>query len=178
MKNLCFVFLILISTNLHAAQDFTRLILVRHAEKALNQSKNPALSEKGKLRAEALKGLLEIFDIKAVYTSKYLRTKQTAKPLADEANLEINSDIGASDYDSLKDHIQSFYKKENILVVGHGNTVPAFINFLHEEEKYTSLDEDEFNKIFFVEIYEDKVESYKLSFEVRNGRISIRRGDK
>ncbi len=175
MKNLCFIFFILFSSNLHAAQDFTRLILVRHAEKSINHRENPDLSEKGQLRAEALKGLLEIFDIKAVYTSKYLRTKQTAKPLADEANLVINSDIGAKDYDSLKDHIHSFYKKESILVVGHGNTVPAFINFLHEEEKYMSLEEDEFNKIFFVEIYEDKIESHKYSFDFKEGSLNFKK---
>jgi broad specificity phosphatase PhoE len=175
MKKLCIILVTLFSCNLYAAGDFTRLILLRHAEKSHNQSKDPALSEKGKKRADALKDLLKFFDIKAVYSSKYLRTIQTAKPLAEKAKLEINSDIAANDYSALSEHINSLYEKQTVLVVGHGNTVPAFVNFITKQDKYENLREDEFNKIFFVEIHDQKIESYKFSFEARDGRLSLGR---
>jgi 2,3-bisphosphoglycerate-dependent phosphoglycerate mutase len=56
--------------------------VVRHAEKVDN-STNPLLSEDGKERAKDLTRKLVNKNISLIYSTDYLRTKNTAKPLAD-----------------------------------------------------------------------------------------------
>ena len=98
---------------------------------------------------------------------------QTATPLATKAELEINNEIGPKDYEGLFDHIQSFHDDETVVVVGHANTVPEFINSLETSVKYEWLKEDEFDKIFVVKVYDDKVEASKLSYKPSNGHLAI-----
>ena len=61
--------------------------LVRHADKANNDPDTP-LSTKGIERAEALAALLEHAGVKAVYTSQFRRSKETAAPLATKLGLD------------------------------------------------------------------------------------------
>ena len=60
----------------------TSLILIRHAEKIISSSDNPDLSSKGRQRAANLVDLFEAVSIDAIYATPYLRTVNTAKPLA------------------------------------------------------------------------------------------------
>src|SRR5512141_2573171 len=63
----------------------TTVILVRHAEKAVSNSamtSDVPLSETGTARARELARGLGAVHIDAIYTPQYLRTKQTAEPLA------------------------------------------------------------------------------------------------
>ncbi|TAF68679.1 MAG: histidine phosphatase family protein, partial [Flavobacterium sp.] len=59
----------------------TTIYLIRHAEKVDN-SKNPDLSKAGLERAEHWKTVLTQVPLKAVYSTDYLRTVQTATPTA------------------------------------------------------------------------------------------------
>ncbi|MBC7586932.1 MAG: hypothetical protein H7178_01125, partial [Chitinophagaceae bacterium] len=43
-------------------------------------------------------------------------------------------------------------KGKTILIVGHSNTTPALTNFLLKEDKFKSLDESVYNKIFVVTV--------------------------
>ena len=57
------------------------IIIVRHAEK-VDDSHNPQLSPKGKMRAQALARHLQDVGINAVYSTGYIRTIDTVSPLA------------------------------------------------------------------------------------------------
>lgn len=59
------------------------VVLVRHAEKAIKRGDpNPPLRKAGVIRADCLAQLLQNAPVDAVYATKKLRTRQTAKPLA------------------------------------------------------------------------------------------------
>jgi len=68
-------------------EKVTTIIVVRHAEK--KKGENPSLSEKGKVRALALKEALKASDISAIYCPNLKRNKQTAQPLADFFHIDL-----------------------------------------------------------------------------------------
>jgi len=96
------------------------IYLVRHAEKQLDK-RDPALTACGTQRAKQLATMLEEAGIEKVYSTNYQRTKQTAAPLAQKLNLEVN------EYDPRKlAEFSKQVKKEqgSLLIVGHSNTTP------------------------------------------------------
>ena len=98
--------------------------LVRHAER-LDDSKDSPLSDAGMKRAEALREVLLDEGVDAVYATKYQRTQQTGKPLADALGKELivyGTDDTFGFVESLKKE-----KKKEIVVVGHSNTVPEMV---------------------------------------------------
>src|ERR1017187_9927028 len=58
------------------------VILVRHAEKAAAPADNPPLTTEGRQRAEGLATMLSASGVTSIYVTDYLRTQQTAEPLA------------------------------------------------------------------------------------------------
>ena len=72
------------------AQSGTTIFLVRHAEK-VDSSRDPELSLPGKARAVRLKELLSEVGIDHIYSTDYIRTRDTAKPLAEVMDLPIES---------------------------------------------------------------------------------------
>ena len=62
------------------------IYLVRHAEKQ-DDSKDPALSECGQKRAQALAALFADIPLAAVYATPYQRTQQTAAAVANNKKL-------------------------------------------------------------------------------------------
>lgn len=132
----------------------TTVILVRHAEKATDDPKDPTLTEPGNERAERLKELLrKDFTVKAVYSTPYKRTRLTAKPTADFFELQI-SEYSFSDPQGLAKSWVEDYSGAAVLVVGHSNTTPYFTNLLLGEEKYEKLDESEYGMIYIVTLTE------------------------
>ena len=87
MKKILYVFVFMLLT-LGAFGQTTTIYLIRHAEKVDN-SKNPDLSKVGLERAEHWKTILSQVPLKAVYSTDFLRTVQTATPTATSKNLEI-----------------------------------------------------------------------------------------
>jgi phosphohistidine phosphatase SixA len=140
----------------------TTVFLVRHAEKAANPPEDPPLLEAGSMRSQELAHILGEAGIKAIYTSQFLRTKQTAEPLAKQlgiASTVLPIKMSASNprevsQESIKEIAERVYKKagENALIVGHSNTVPEVIRALGGDVVPT-IDEKEFDNLFIVTIY-------------------------
>jgi broad specificity phosphatase PhoE len=140
----------------------TTVFLVRHAEKAATPPEDPPLLESGSRRAEELAQILVKAGIKAIYTSQYLRTKQTAEPLAKRLGIEsVAIRIKMSDsnrreisQESIKEIGERIYERagENALIVGHSNTIPEVIRELGGDVIPT-IDEKEYDDIFVVTVY-------------------------
>lgn len=129
MKIAWFILLILGFAECQAQNPvLTTFILVRHAEKESDGTKDPDLSTSGKARAVHLADLLKETSVTAIYSTDYKRTRNTLKPLATAKSLEIFS------YEPLKveaiDKIWEKHKGGTIVLAGHSNTIPWTANQL------------------------------------------------
>jgi len=126
----------------------TTLIFVRHAEKADNDPRDPDLTAEGKARAERLANLLAHADVKAIYATPFKRTQQTAQPLAEALNLDIQS-YSPFDQNASNTFINR-HAGETAVIVGHSNTVPAMINTWLGELRLEQLPEEAYDRVFII----------------------------
>jgi 2,3-bisphosphoglycerate-dependent phosphoglycerate mutase len=152
-KKIAFLLLILVSSLSFAQKnrsgnEITKIILVRHAEKLNDGSKNPSLSEIGKIRAEKLKDMFADVKIDKLFSTPYLRTKETLEPLSINRNLPI-IEYNPGDK-SFAENLLIYEKGKTIVVVGHSNTCPELVNNLLKMEKFKALTETEYNKIWML----------------------------
>lgn len=140
--------------NTALAQDqATTLYFIRHAEKA-DASKDPDLSAAGKERAEKWASFFSNKDVAAIYSTPYKRTTETAKPLAQKSRLEIIS------YDPMKldlNDIVQKYKGKTVVIVGHSNTIPKYVNQLAGTNAYPDINESEYDHLYTIIIQGNKV---------------------
>lgn len=147
-----------------AKNDFkvTTVFLVRHAEKATTPPEDPPLTEAGNMRSQQLARMLEQAGIKAIYTSQFLRTKQTAEPLAKSLGItpllmpiKMNpSNPREVSEQSIREITEKIQERagDTALIVGHSNTVPAVIKMLGGDVT-VNIDEKEFNDLFIVTVF-------------------------
>lgn len=140
----------------------TTVILVRHAEKGDDGTRDPDLNIYGATRAQHLAQLLHLNGVVGVYSTPFKRTQQTAQPLAMALGLEVQG-YPPLDLAALDKLVQS-HQGKTIVIVGHSNTVPAMANHLLGEEKLSQLDENEYDKIFMVQLSGDVKQLLTLSF--------------
>lgn len=134
----------------------TTLIFVRHAEKIDDGTRDPSLSKEGKDRAVRLADiLLKEFNVSAIYSTPYKRTKETASPIADSLGLLIQ-EYGLNDPKGLVASIISSNQASTALIVGHSNTTPLLVNISLGEERFEQLDEKAYGDIFIVTVGENQ----------------------
>ena len=134
-------------------ETFT-IYLIRHSEKDIfseNQT-DPPLTECGKKRSESLSFFFENIEIENVYSTDYSRTLETANAIAYSRGIEIKY-YEPSELKHFSDKLLSL--KKNSLVVGHSNTTPVLSGLLIDES-LEPFSEDIYNRIYKVEINEDK----------------------
>ncbi|AWH85650.1 phosphoglycerate mutase [Flavobacterium album] len=137
-----------------SAQDtYTTIYLIRHAEKA-DTSADTHLSEAGKERAVRWMEYLVANRIQAIYTTPYNRTRETAQPLADALNMKP---IEYSPRDMDLAAIIKKHENSAVLIVGHSNTIPGYINRLTGKDEYSDIPEDEFGRLYMVNVENGKV---------------------
>lgn len=130
----------------------TTFILVKHAE-TTGIGTNPSLSAAGQARADLLRRMLANVPLTAVFSSNYNRTKQTAQPTATEQSLPLIL-YDPLNQSPLVDNWLNTYHGQTVLVVGHSNTVPPFLNLLLENEEYAQLGETEFDNFYIATVLE------------------------
>ena len=121
---------------------------IRHAEKVDN-SQNPDLSAIGLERAKLWNEIFSEINFDQIYSTNYNRTKQTATPTATAKKIPIELYNPATlDIDS--------YKKETlgkkVLIVGHSNTTPNFVNQIINQTLYADIDDSTFGNLYIVTI--------------------------
>ncbi|MBC7892991.1 MAG: histidine phosphatase family protein [Sphingobacteriaceae bacterium] len=149
MRNL-FFFLLLGLTTAFAQQPetSTTLFLVRHAEKA-DQTDTSPLTERGKARAEKLAEMLRDATVQAVYSTNYVRTRETGRPLAEKRGLTVQP-YEAKDEGFAKTIVEK-HGGQRVLVVGHSNTIPKLVNAL-AGTNLSNLNDDEYDALFVVTV--------------------------
>jgi len=114
---------------------------IRHAEKDRSDANNrdPKLMTEGLERAQKWREVLSNVKFDAIYSTDYNRTKETAQPTADANNLELVS-YDPSNLDGVA--FLETNRGKNVLVVGHSNTTPMFVNAILDSEKYPKMEDD------------------------------------
>ena len=123
----CLVFLVAFVLGLSTAIAQSTIFVVRHAEKAETAGPDPELSEAGHARAETLARTLKDADITTIYASEFKRTQETAAPLAKALGIKVVN-VPAKDTATLTAKLRTMHG--NILVVGHGDTIPDLLKAL------------------------------------------------
>lgn len=156
----------------------TTVILVRHAEKQAtppgNPPEGPPLTNEGKVRAKNLARMLGKAGVKAIITSQYLRTRETAQPLADVIGIapvavKLDPDPANSNRiseQSIKKIVEQIQQHagETVLVVGHTNSLPQLIGKLGGPS-ISDIPESDFDNLFILTIYaKDKAKLVQLKY--------------
>jgi len=146
------------------AQERPIIFLVRHAERAddgaMTGQEDPPLSEAGFSRARMLAKLLKDAGIDHVYSSDFIRTRETAAPTAEEAGVEIE----------IYDHRDAEgFARELLatpgrhLVVGHSNSTPALVAALGGDP-HGEIEHLEYDRLYLVTARPDGVDTVLLRF--------------
>jgi phosphohistidine phosphatase SixA len=147
------VALLLVAATASAQQT---IFLVRHAERAdaspaagaamTAPSTDPPLSTAGHERAARLAAMLRSASSQYIFATEFLRSRQTAAPLAQARHLETVS-VPGKEPDALIAQLRGL--KGSILIVGHSNTVPDILKRLGIKEEIAIAD-SEFDNLFVV----------------------------
>lgn len=136
-------------------EDFstTTYYLIRHAEKDRSDpsNKNPELSEDGVLRARKWAKYFENIKIDQVFSTNYYRTMHTASYTAAKKQVIVES---YDPNDLYTDNFKELTKGNNVLIVGHSNTTPQFVNAIIGEKRYTDIPDDENGILYIVTIHQ------------------------
>lgn len=147
-----FVLGILFFSRAISQDQITTFILLRHAEKVQDGTKDPELSEVGKQRALLLDKLLNDQSIDAIYSTAFARTQSTVKPLADSKKLEVFP------YESRQpeaiNNILTKHKGGTVVVCGHSNTIPWTVNYLIGENRYPDFEDGDYGNLIIVNLVE------------------------
>lgn len=150
--------LTLLFLNISFAQSkITTYYFIRHAEK-VDSSQNPDLSEKGLKRAELWNKIFSEISFDEIYSTDYKRTLQTASPTAATKKIEIKL------YNPKTINIDSFKKEtlgKKVLIVGHSNTTPKFVNDIINQNLFSDIEDETFGNLYIVTVVVNTI-SYQL----------------
>jgi len=145
------------------AQEETLIFLVRHAERADDGGEaqdDPHLSAAGYARAQALAEMLKDAEVTHVYSSDFIRTRETGGPTADAAGLEII----IYNHRALKAFAdQLLATPGRHLVVGHSNSTPSLVDALGGDPN-GEIGHLEYDRIYMLAVGPDGVETVLLRF--------------
>lgn len=152
------------------SSNSTVLYFIRHAETVNdNTTSNPSLSKIGQNRAKSFITFFEDKRLDSVFTTNFKRTLQTAIPVAESKNIKpVYYDPNAIDYaDFIKQQ-----KGKKVLIVGHSNTTPNFVNKIIGSMKYSQMVHENHSDIFKVVINRGKISEEVFVLEVELQKIA------
>jgi phosphohistidine phosphatase SixA len=157
------------------AGEPTLVFLVRHAEKAKDDPRDPNLSEAGRKRARELARVLSAAGVTHLFSSEFRRTRQTLTPLAEQEGLQV-LEISAHDPEKQKATLLDLPPGSVAVVAGHSNTVPGMVRSLGgtidellQTEHGEMLHDDQYDRLFLVVLPAGDGEGIR-SVEIRYGK--------
>lgn len=143
-------FLLLVVTAILAAcqppqpEAETTYYLVRHAEKT-TEKPDPGLTAAGQQRAQDLAVRLKDVKLTKIYSSDYIRTRDTAAPIAAVQGLEVML-YDPRDLEEFSKQLLG--ERGHILVVGHSNTTPELSALLGGEAGEPIVEATEYDRFY------------------------------
>src|ERR1051326_1145652 len=125
MKAFVLLLSIFVAFSVASAEPF--VVIVRHAEKAATDPKDPDLSAAGRARAEMLARIVKDSGITAIFTTEFKRTQQSSAPTSTSTGVAPTI-VPGKDTAGLIAKLRAL--KGNALVVAHGNTIPDIVKAL------------------------------------------------
>lgn len=137
---------------------------IRHAEKDRTDPENPdpELNQDGLNRAIRWAEIFDPIPMDVIYSTNYERTSMTAAPTSVKKNIDVKY------YDPNEMDIEEFKlinEGKNVLVVGHSNTTPAFVNKMIGIEKYDDMDDGDNGSLFIVRIIDGVPTDIRLKMD-------------
>ena len=129
------------------------VIIVRHAERATSDPRDPPLDSIGRVRADALAEAVRGAGVQAIYVTQYRRTRETAEPLA--RALGITPEViaagtpAAAHASSVARTLLEKHRGQVVLVVGHSNTIGPIARALGAPAR-EALDDHEYEHLYIV----------------------------
>jgi broad specificity phosphatase PhoE len=131
------------------------VFVVRHAERAdggaaggaMATPADPPLSAAGEARAAKLATMLADAGIKAIYSTEFRRTQDTAKPLAQRLGMTVET-VAAREAAALVERVKASHAADVVFIVGHSNTVPAIIKAFGGPA--VEVGDDEYDSLFVI----------------------------
>ena len=144
-------------------ENMTTYYFIRHAEKDEQDpaNKDPELTNAGKKRAAKWSEIFKEVKFDAIYSTDFARTRQTASAIAHSQGKTVRlyypRMLNSPEF-------QEATKGKTILVVGHSNTTPAFVNAILGEKKYVDINEKENGALFIVHVATDGSKSSEVLY--------------
>ncbi|WP_420602024.1 histidine phosphatase family protein [Flagellimonas sp.] len=137
---------------------------IRHSEKDRTNPENrdPELNQDGLGRAMHWAEIFDPIGLDAIYSTNYERTSMTAAPTSVKKNIDIKY------YDPSSIDIEAFKAEnegKNVLVVGHSNTTPSFVNKMLDIEKYEQMDDSDNGSLFIIRIIDGEATDIRLNID-------------
>lgn len=131
--------------------ETTTYYFIRHAEKDRSNplEKNAHLTAIGHKRAQEWSIILQHIPFDAVYSTDYNRTKDTGQPIAANNRLELTIYNVSNSYN---EDFKEATKGQNVLIIGHSNTIPDFVNAVIGHEKYSDIEDTNNCNIYIVTV--------------------------
>ncbi len=144
------------------SSEITTYYFIRHAEKDRSNSseKDPHLTAEGHKRAQNWSSILQHIPFDAVYSTDYKRTKETGQPIATENGLEINTYMVSTAYE---DTFKTATKGKTVLIIGHSNTIPDFVNAVIGNKKYDEMDDAISGNLYIITLAGDLITDVVLT---------------
>ena len=149
------------------AADLTTVILVRHAEKVVSTGDDPALSQTGVARAAELARVLADVPIDVIYTTQFVRTRDTAAPLAKVRGITpVVVTAGKTYAADLARTIREKHAGQTVLVVGHSNSTSNLLRELGVENP-PRIEETRYDDLFIYTISGNKSKLLPLRYGIQ-----------
>jgi broad specificity phosphatase PhoE len=144
-----------IKINPEITAEVTTYYLIRHAEKDRSDptNKDPNLTEAGITRAKNWAKYFDSIPLNQIYSTRFHRTEQTVFYIATYKNISVKQ------YDPNQLYTEDFQmltQGQKVLIVGHSNTTPMFVNAILGEEKYSWMDDSDNASLYIVTVKNDK----------------------
>lgn len=137
---------------------------IRHAEKDRTDPDNPdpELNQDGLDRAIRWAEVFDPIEINVIYSTNYERTSMTAAPTSVKKNIDVKYyEPDSIDIEQFKSENEGL----NVLVVGHSNTTPEFVNKMIGVEKYNAMDDNDNSSLFIVRIIDGVPTDIRLKMD-------------
>lgn len=142
--------------------EITTYYFIRHAEKDRSNPSEPDvhLTDEGFKRAQKWNDILQHVHFDAIYATDFNRTLETGQPTAAKNGLEIITYNVSTSYDEA---FKTATQGKTVLVIGHSNTIPDFVNAVIGHKKYDEIDDAINGNLYILTIIDDVIKDILIT---------------